>query len=92
MTDTANNEHWQSGEDWTKAPGVKFWQGLTNQATAERDYSVACRFTQRIVEAEGYNIWWCSSHFQPLAWCERAKGEARMTMTGKPVVGRRVIA
>lgn len=60
-------------ENWRKAKGVKVIRGETNSALATRDYSVKCKMPYLIEEVEGYYIWWCSTHHQPYAWCEKAK-------------------
>lgn len=65
-------------EDWRKAPGIKCSKDETNSALAPRDYSVKCHCPKRIAVIEGYFIWWCSSHHQPLAWCENGKLEIKV--------------
>lgn len=60
-------------ENWKKAPGIKYKRGMTNSALAPRDYSIRCRATHKITLIKGYWIWWCSTHHQPLAWCEKEK-------------------
>jgi len=45
----------------------------TNDALAERDYSVKCIATRCIVIVKGYWIWWCSTHHQPMFMCEKAR-------------------
>ena len=65
-------------EDWRKAPGIKYNGTETNHGLAPRDYSVECRCTKQIAVIEGYFIWWCSSHHQPLAWCENGKLEIKV--------------
>ena len=60
-------------ENWKKAKGVKASYRETNSALALRDYSVKCEASHLITIIEGYHIWWCSTHHQPLAWCEKEK-------------------
>lgn len=60
-------------EDPRKAPGVKPYS--TNDALAERDYSIACLVLSgnQIVVIAGYWLWWCSSHHQPYDCCLKDK-------------------
>jgi hypothetical protein len=61
-------------EAWRTAPGVRAQPCETNAALAERDYDVECkRSTYPIIVHEGYWIWWCEAHHQPLPWCEKAR-------------------
>jgi len=57
---------------WRNASGVRNKRGETNRALAERDYSVECKAGPGpIVVFEGYWIWWCIPHHQPMPWCEK---------------------
>ena len=60
-------------EDWKKASGVKYTRGETNAALTPRDYTMQCNGKFQIAYVEGYYIWWCSTHHQPLAHCREAK-------------------
>ena len=60
-------------ENWKKAKGIKHSKGETNSALAIRDYSVECKAPYLIEEVEGYHLWWCSTHHQPLSWCPKEK-------------------
>lgn len=55
-------------ENWREARGVK--HDHPNSALATRDYSVECNDKYCITIIQGYWIWWCSAHHQPLAWCD----------------------
>jgi len=59
-------------EDWREAKGIIVKAGDTNSALAERDYSVECESHHLITKVKGYWVWWCSTHHQPLAWCQVA--------------------
>lgn len=61
---------------WKNADGVKGKSRETNRALAERDYSKECRTgTEAMLVFEGYFIWWCRAHYQPLPWCDKARAE-----------------
>lgn len=60
-------------EDWRKAPGIMASIHTTNSALAERNYDLDCRPEYKICVIEGYWIWWCSVHHQPIPWCEKGK-------------------
>jgi len=70
-------------ENWRKAKGIKgrTIKSNTNSALAERDYSLKCHAPNLIAEVQGYFLWWCSTHHQPLAWCEKSK--LRFSITNK---------
>ena len=68
-------------ENWQEAKGISFKKGETNSAFAERDYSIKCEADHLIATVKGYWIWWCSSHHQPLAWCEGGKAKAQRDLT-----------
>lgn len=60
-------------EDWRKAKGIIASSTETNSGLATRDYSVKCGIPHLIIQIKGYHLWWCSTHHQPLPWCEKAK-------------------
>ncbi len=59
-------------EDWRKCKGIITDKNDTNPGFANRDYSVECK-SHNLMIVEGYWIWWCDIHNQPLAHCEEAK-------------------
>lgn len=62
--------------NWRRAKGVKHHRGETNSALAERNYEIPCKHgPEPITIFEGYHVWWCVPHHQPLAWCEKARVE-----------------
>lgn len=65
-------------ENWRHAKGIKLSTLETNSALAERDYSVKCDIHLEIANVDGYHIWWCSCHHQPLAWCENDKMKIKL--------------
>jgi len=61
-------------KNWREAEGVIAEPNETNSALAMRDYSVPCHTSEHhITVVEGYWLWWCSAHHQPLAWCDKAR-------------------
>ncbi len=57
-------------ENWKKAKGVKTTKNSTNSALTQRDYSVECSASKKIIMIKGYHIWWCSTHHQPHSHCQ----------------------
>ena len=62
-------------ENWKKARGIKQDKNETNSGLAPRDYSIDCDIPSRnkIAVINGFWIWWCSAHYQPLPWCQLEK-------------------
>jgi len=61
-------------KNWKRAEGIKARRNETNSSFAERDYSIKCKTGLKpIIIFGGYWIWWCKTHQQPLAWCEKKK-------------------
>lgn len=57
-----------------EAVGVINRHRATNMALAERSYAVPCKMPMYpIVVYEGYYIWWCTPHHQPLSHCDLAR-------------------
>lgn len=75
-----NRDKWEK-EDWKKAPGIKCGIHETNSGLATRDYSVPCNCPSenKIAVVNGFWIWWCSAHYQPLSWCEKGRLEERIS-------------
>ena len=65
------DKEWIDKENWEKASGIIV--DHQNSALATRDYSIECDSPFCITIVQGYWIWWCSVHHQPLANCEMAK-------------------
>ena len=60
--------------DWKDAKGMKPTDIETNAALAERNFNCNCDIgTTPIAVVEGYFIWWCKNHHQPLYKCELDK-------------------
>ena len=61
-------------ENWKDAPGINAMHKETNAALAQRNYECDCATTvEPVVIVEGYHIWWCVTHHQPLYACEKAR-------------------
>ena len=66
---------------WKRAAGIRWHKGETNPGLAQRDYSVKCATTGvPIILIEGFWIWWCIPHHEPLPWCDRER--ARLKVRG----------
>jgi hypothetical protein len=60
--------------------GIVYHKYETNRGLAERDYNQKCGTREEpITIFEGYWIWWCVVHQQPLAWCEKEKIEKKLS-------------
>jgi len=62
-------------ENWREAKGIIASAKETNSALAKRDYSVKCECPSqnKIAVINGYWFWWCTTHHQPLALCEKGR-------------------
>lgn len=64
-------------KNWKRATGIRASRYETNSGLADRDYSVRCNVTWNsgapIAFFEGYYLWWCEAHHQPLACCDKGK-------------------
>lgn len=60
-------------EDWRKAEGIDAGPNETNAGLARRIYAIPCHAPLKIIQIEGYHIWWCSVHHQPRMNCQLAK-------------------
>lgn len=69
-------ETWEK-ENWKEASGINCSIHETNSLLASRDYSILCKAPSqnKITAVNGFWIWWCSTHYQPLPWCEIAKAK-----------------
>jgi hypothetical protein len=60
--------------DWRKAEGIIVKRTETNAFFAHKDYSVICKSdSEPLMVVEGYWLWWCETHHQPLFKCEMEK-------------------
>lgn len=66
-----NDKKYIDQEVWQEAPGIIL--DSTNSALATRNYHVKCDAKYCIAVIQGYHLWWCSAHHQPLAFCEKQK-------------------
>jgi hypothetical protein len=67
-----NPESIQVPVEWKEAEGIEASYRETNAALAKRNYACKCKIgSEPLVVVEGYWIWWCHTHHQPLPWCER---------------------
>ena len=58
-------------ENWKDAKGINASHREKNSALAKRNYDCRCDCgTSPLAVVEGYHIWWCKSHHQPLYKCE----------------------
>jgi len=64
------------------ATGVIMSPYETNLALAKRDYTQRCETKHEgegpqgsLIMVEGYWIWWCKIHHQPMPWCDEGKTE-----------------
>lgn len=63
--------------EWKEAKGIEASYRETNASLAQRNYGCKCETgTEPLIVVEGYWIWWCKTHHQPLPWCERAKASS----------------
>ena len=57
--------------NWKDVKGIFSKHEETNSALAKRNYDCDCDLgSTPIAVVEGYHIWWCKSHHQPLYKCE----------------------
>lgn len=56
--------------DWRKCKGMIAKRTETNSFFGYRDYSIECKCSHELMVVEGYWIWWCDTHNQPLYKCE----------------------
>lgn len=65
-------------ENWKDAKGVNASHKETNSALAKRDYKCECETgSEPLAIVEGYHVWWCASHHQPLYKCDIEKAILR---------------
>lgn len=65
--------------NWKEAAGItESGKKGTNSMLAERDYTLKCQTTGTpMLVVNGVWIWYCDTHHQPLACCDRARFKAR---------------
>jgi len=69
-----NPESIKVPENWKDAKGINASYKETNSTFAERDYKCECETgSEPLAVVEGYHIWWCKSHHQPLYKCDRER-------------------
>jgi hypothetical protein len=61
-------------KDWHKTEGINARATETNSGLAERNYNIECDTgSEPLMVVEGFWLWFCRTHRQPLCWCELAK-------------------
>jgi hypothetical protein len=61
-------------KDWHKTEGINARATETNSGLAERNYNIKCDTgSEPLMVVEGFWLWFCRTHRQPLCWCELAK-------------------
>lgn len=59
-------------KDFKEAKGYCGTKTETNSMLASRDYNIECDTScEPLMVVEGFWIWWCKTHLQPLYCCER---------------------
>lgn len=73
------------------ATGVVISPYDTNLGIAKRDYSKPCLIDHKyemgqpqgcLVLYNGYWIWWCKTHYQPLPWCDVGRLREKLAKLG----------
>jgi len=74
-----------------KATGVIMGPYDTNIGLAGSDYSQRCTIDHKydmdeqgcLLLYNGYWIWWCKTHYQPMPWCDLGKLQEKLTKVAK---------
>lgn len=77
-------------DDKKKAIGVPGRWRDTNMGIAWKDYSFECKSpTEPIIVYEGFWIWWCEVHYQPLSHCDVGRQQEILDAVTEAISGRK---
>ena len=80
--------HYQDIEipaNWKDAEGVLASHKETNSIFTQRDYKLFCKTgTEPLMIVEGYWLWWCKTHHQPLSYCVAGREKSEQNESNIP--------